>query len=62
MLYLIFVFDVSSSNNFWRLLDEVDLSEFTVLLWLFIVIILLGIMYMPFTSSDYVLIKYVHIH
>jgi len=27
-----FVFDVSSSNNFRRLLDEVDLSQFTVLL------------------------------
>jgi len=38
-----FVFDVSSSNSFRRLLDKVDLSQFTVLLWLFIVIILLGI-------------------
>jgi len=38
-----FVFDVSSSNSFRRLFDNVDLSQFTVLLWLFIVIILLGI-------------------
>ena len=37
------VFEVSSSNNFRRLLDKVDLSQFTVLLWLFIVIILLDI-------------------
>ena len=38
-----FVFDVSSSNNFRRLLDKVDLSQFTVLLWFVIVIILLSI-------------------
>ena len=38
-----FVFDLSSSNNFRRLLDKVDLSQFTVLLWLFIVVILSGI-------------------
>jgi len=51
-----FVFDVSSSNNFRRLLDQVDLSQFAVLLWLFIVIILLAYVsgYMPFMSSDYV--------
>ena len=41
MLYLV-VFDVLS-NNFRRLLDKVDLSQFTVLLWLFIVIILLDV-------------------